>query len=111
MVNTKVKKQKPVTRQAVENALAKCNDPELGIDIVSLGLIYDIAVPGKKVVITMTLTTPGCPLVPYFRQTIVDKVQQATGVADVEIILTFDPPWSPAKMSPAAKAQLTMVRG
>ncbi len=98
------------TKQLVEVGLSKCIDPELGIDIVSLGLIYDIALADKKATITMTLTTPGCPLVPYFRQQIVDQVKKASGVEEVEIVITFDPPWTTDKISTAAKAQLTMLR-
>lgn len=99
------------TRQTVEVGLSKCIDPELGIDIVSLGLIYDIAITSSKATITMTLTTPGCPLVPYFRQQIVDQVKKSSDVDDVEIIITFDPPWTTDKISASAKAQLTMLRG
>jgi len=99
------------TRQMVEEGLSKCIDPELGIDIVSLGLIYDIALTASKATITMTLTTPGCPLVPYFRQQIVDQVKKSSGVAEVEIVITFDPPWTTDKISASAKAQLTMLRG
>lgn len=97
-------------KQVVEDALRGCLDPELGIDIVSLGLIYDIAIRPKQVVITMTLTTPGCPLVPYFRQDIIERVRRTTGIKDVDIVLSFDPPWSPDRMSKDATAQLTMLR-
>lgn len=95
----------------VEEGLSKCIDPELGIDIVSLGLIYDIALTPTTATITMTLTTPGCPLVPYFRQQIVDQVKKSSGVPEVEIVITFDPPWTTDKISASAKAQLTMLRG
>lgn len=101
----------PAQKAQILEALKTCLDPELGIDIVTLGLIYDISITATKVVITMTLTTPGCPLVPYFRQQIVDQVQGATGIVDVDINLSFDPPWSPEMMSPQAKTQLTMLRG
>ncbi len=94
----------------VRDILKTCNDPELGIDVVSLGLIYGITATAEQVSITMTLTTPGCPLVPYFRDEIVRKVKQVTGVAEVVIDLSFDPPWSPDRMDPLAKAQLTMMR-
>lgn len=99
------------SKQSVAAGLAKCIDPELGIDIVSLGLIYDIAITDLKATITMTLTTPGCPLVPYFRQQIIEQVKKASGVDEVEIIITFDPPWTTDKISAGAKAQLTMLRG
>lgn len=99
------------TRQQVEAALSKCIDPELGIDIVSLGLIYGIKIEPARITIIMTLTTPGCPLVPYFKQQVVDYVSTATKISEVKIELTFDPPWSPEKISASAKAQLTMLRG
>ena len=95
----------------VLKALGTCLDPELGIDIVSLGLIYKVLVEDSDVKITMTLTTPGCPLVPYFHDDIVDKVKKATGANKVSIDLSFDPPWDPSKMSELARQQLTMMRG
>ncbi len=99
------------TAEDVMNVLKTCDDPELGIDIVSLGLVYDVHVGPKAIGLTMTLTTPGCPLVPYFREEVVSKVKTATGVDEVTIDLTFDPPWDPSKMSDAARQQLTMLRG
>jgi metal-sulfur cluster biosynthetic enzyme len=102
----------PAPKEAdVSEALRGCIDPELGIDIVSLGLIYGISIAPERVTITMTLTTPSCPLVPYFRQQIIDRVQQKTGITDVQIDITFDPPWSVEKISAEAKKQLTMLRG
>lgn len=98
------------TQASVDQALRQCIDPELGIDIVNLGLIYHVEITGPKVAVTMTLTTPGCPLVPYFHQQIVSKVKEIAGAEDVEIVLTFDPPWSPDKMSADGKRQLTMLR-
>lgn len=99
------------TKATVEAALKTCIDPELGIDIVLLGLIYDIAITGEAVTITMTLTTPGCPLAPYFRQKIESAVRELAGANTVTIDLTFDPPWSPDRLSAEAKRQLTMLRG
>lgn len=100
-----------ISRRDVLQALRACHDPELGLDIVSLGLIYDVRVEPTAVHVLMTLTTPGCPLVPYFRQDIEAKVRQISQIDRVEITLTFDPPWNPAMMSPAARQQLTLLRG
>lgn len=91
-------------------ALKGCRDPELGINIVDLGLIYEVAVKDTSVDITMTLTTPGCPLQPYFQQDIEKRVKDATGLSTVNLQLTFDPPWTPAKMTEAGRQQLTLVR-
>lgn len=101
----------PFTHADIDAALRQCIDPELGIDIVSLGLIYNVEWTEDSVTITMTLTTPGCPLVPYFKQRILDQVRSATGTEQVNIVLTFDPPWSPERMTPEGKKQLTMLRG
>lgn len=95
----------------VRAALRQVNDPELGLDIVSLGLIYDVTVGPKEITILMTLTTPGCPLVPYFQRDIEERVKEVSGVDKVTINITFDPPWNPDKMSADAKTQLSMLRG
>lgn len=99
-----------VSREEILQALKTCHDPELGIDIVSLGLIYGITIQPQQITVTMTLTTPGCPLVPYFHEEIVKKVRAVSGVTTVSIDLTFDPPWDPSKMSELARQQLTMIR-
>lgn len=81
-------------------------DPELGISIVDLGLIYGVKTKGKKVTVNMTLTTIGCPLFSLISEPIISAVKELPGVTDVEINLTFDPPWNPEKMSEDAKIQL-----
>ncbi|TXH08291.1 MAG: DUF59 domain-containing protein [Candidatus Moraniibacteriota bacterium] len=82
-------------------------DPELGISIVELGLIYGITVDAEgKCGITMTLTTMGCPLFGQIQKEIEDRVMEVDGVEDVETVLTFDPPWTIALMTPEAKIQL-----
>lgn len=101
----------PVTTEEVMKALSACNDPELGIDVVSLGLIYKVAIEPKLVTITMTLTTPGCPLVPYFHEQLVQAVQPVVGSAEVKLELTFDPPWHPGLMATTARQQLAILRG
>lgn len=82
-------------------------DPELGISIVELGLIYGIAVDTEgKCTITMTLTTMGCPLFGQIQKEMEDRVMELETINDVEIVLTFDPPWTIACMTPEAKIQL-----
>lgn len=98
-------------REDIYDALGRIPDPELGIDIVSLGLIYEVTVEAKRVRILMTLTTPGCPLLPYFHEQLETAVRAASGIETVDIDLTFDPPWHPDKMKPDAKKQLTILRG
>ncbi|MBI2984559.1 MAG: metal-sulfur cluster assembly factor [Candidatus Kerfeldbacteria bacterium] len=96
--------------QKIYQALKTCRDPELGIDVVSLGLIYGLEITPQKIIVIMTLTTPGCPLVPYFRHQLMAAVQRASGIEHVDIMLTFDPPWHPERMSTAARQQLSMLR-
>lgn len=82
-------------------------DPELGVSIVALGLIYSVTISKEGVCkITMTLTTIGCPLFAQIQKEIEERVMKIEGIEDVDIELTFDPPWSPEKMTPNAKAQL-----
>lgn len=81
-------------------------DPELGISIVDLGLIYGVEIKGTKVRVNMTLTTIGCPLFSLISEPIISNVKELSGVKDVEVNLTFDPPWSPERMSEDAKIQL-----
>ena len=95
------------TKKQINNVLYGVMDPELNISIVDLGLIYGIKINKKKVVITMTLTTMGCPLISMIEKDIKDKIG-SLGVkeSDITIDLTFDPPWSMEKMSEKAKAML-----
>ncbi len=87
-------------------------DPELNINIVDLGLIYDVAITGEsgKVEITMTLTTPGCPLSMVFEEWIPEAVKKIEGVKEVSINLVWEPPWDPDKMSEEMKESLGIIR-
>ena len=85
--------------------LREVMDPELGVNIVDLGLIYGVEVKGKKVKIKMTFTTPACPLLNFLVQNVEAKAKEA-GAEDVQVELVWDPPWSPEKMSPEAKKKL-----
>lgn len=97
------------TDSQIFEKLRTCIDPELGINIVDLGLIYAIDVEGTSVKVIMTLTTPGCPLDAYFVRDITSKVKTIEGVKDVVVELTFEPPWSPQKMSQESKDLLGFV--
>lgn len=92
------------TEAAVRAVLEKCIDPELGIDIVRLGLVYGVTVSPHAVAVTMTLTTPGCPLAPYFKERIRELITESFPAVTTEVAITFDPPWSPAKMSGDVRA-------
>ncbi|HEY7706003.1 MAG TPA: metal-sulfur cluster assembly factor [Gaiellaceae bacterium] len=91
------------TRDDVVEALRQVEDPELGMDIVDLGLMYDVEVDGPKVKVIYTLTSMGCPVGPMIDEQINEVTRQVPGVEEVETELTWDPPWSPEKMSDDAK--------
>lgn len=96
-----------VTEADVIEILKTCDDPELGVNVVDLGLIYKVSINEKNDVhVLMTLTTPGCPLLDYFVDTTGSKIRGMLGVHDARIEITFDPPWDKSKMSEEAKAQL-----
>lgn len=88
---------------AVRSALSTVEDPELGLDIVSLGLVYAVERAGDHVRVVHTLTSIGCPLGPVIERDIDEAVAGVDGVDSVEVELVFDPPWSPEKMSDDAK--------
>lgn len=101
-----------ITKEGVLEELKKVIDPELNINIVDLGLIYDVAIDPKegKVVITMTLTTPGCPLSMVFEEWVPAAVKNIEEVKDVKINLVWEPPWDPDKMTDEAKEQMGFLR-
>jgi metal-sulfur cluster biosynthetic enzyme len=89
----------------VKDALRLVIDPELGYNIVDLGLIYDVEVPnGHDARITMTTTTRGCPATDYLQTGARDAAFTVEGVGSAQVTLTYDPPWTPKMMSPEAKA-------
>jgi metal-sulfur cluster biosynthetic enzyme len=91
------------TRDDVMEVLRQVEDPELGMDIVDLGLVYDAEVESSTAKVTYSLTSMGCPAGPLIAQDIDSAVRQVEGIEDVELELTFDPPWTPDKMSEDAK--------
>jgi metal-sulfur cluster biosynthetic enzyme len=90
----------------VMEALREVIDPELGLDFVELGLIYDVAVDGGDVHVTYTLTSPGCPIGPQVAEQIDEFVSELGGVEQVQSTMTFTPPWTPELMSEDAKFAL-----
>jgi metal-sulfur cluster biosynthetic enzyme len=90
----------------VEEALTNVIDPELGLDFVELGLVYEIAVEGGEVFITFTLTSPGCPIGPQVTEQMEEFVSELDGVSRVYPKMVFTPPWTPEMMSEEAKFAL-----
>lgn len=91
-------------RNYVLDALHEVIDPELGYNIVDLGLVYSLEVDDGMVAITMTMTTPGCPAQDYILSGVYERSRSLPGVTNVDIDLVWEPRWSPKKMSPVAKA-------
>jgi metal-sulfur cluster biosynthetic enzyme len=91
------------TKDDVVEALRQVEDPELGMDIVELGLFYDADVEGANVHVKHTLTSMGCPVGPMIQEDIHRVVAELPGVENVEVELTWDPPWTPELMSDDAK--------
>lgn len=87
-----------VTPEQVTDALRSVFDPELQMSVVELGLVYGIAVRGGEVTISMTLTTPGCPLHEAMTEWVEAAVRQVPGVERVVVGITFDPPWTPDRI-------------
>ena len=92
-----------MTRDDVIEALRSVEDPELGMDIVELGLLYDAEVHGPRVKVLYSLTSMGCPAGPLIQQNIEEVVRALPEVEEVETELTWDPRWTPDKMSDDAK--------
>src|SRR5438093_12693850 len=92
------------TREEVVEALRQVEDPELGMDIVDLGLLYDVEVEGPKVKVIHSLTSMGCPAGPMIQEDIEATVRgMFPDIEELEIELTWDPPWTPDLMSEDAK--------
>lgn len=96
----------PVTVDRVKMALRKVKDPELNLNVVDLGLIYDIAVDGDRVSIDMSLTSPGCPSGPEIMGDVERMVKGIEGVADVAVNLVWSPMWSPDRIEPRVRAYM-----
>ena len=91
------------TKDEVIEAMRTVEDPELGMDIVDLGLLYDVEVEGPKVKVIHSLTSMGCPAGPMIQEDIQNVASSLEGVEEVEVELTWEPPWTPDRMSDDAK--------
>lgn len=91
--------------------MRKCYDPEIPVNVVDLGLIYDCTITesgkqGQKVSVQMTLTAPGCGMGPVLAHDVKTRIEEIDGVAEADIDVVFDPPWGPNMMTEAARLQL-----
>ncbi len=94
------------TEDSIREALREVYDPELGINLVDLGLIYEISVENGVADITHTLTSPGCPMGPEIVTNVRRAVSQFDDIEDVQVHIVFSPPWHPSMMSDDAKDEL-----
>jgi metal-sulfur cluster biosynthetic enzyme len=95
------------TESDIREALRQVLDPEVGINIVDLGLIYRIEIEGTRARIVMTMTSPACPLVDYLKELVTSAISEhVPGVTDVQIVIEWEPPWDPEMMSDEARRQL-----
>lgn len=93
----------------IKDKLKEVLDPELGVNIVDLGLIYKVSFKDGEAKILMTLTAPGCPLAAVIDQEVREKIKEIKGVKKVRLEITFEPLWTPDKMSAEVKAKLGYV--
>jgi metal-sulfur cluster biosynthetic enzyme len=87
-----------ITREQVMQALGDVFDPELGMSVVDLGLIYGVQIDAGRVKVTMTLTAQGCPLHESMAEWVRQAVGKVPGVEGVEVVITFEPPWRPDRI-------------
>ena len=95
--------------EAVIGALKEIYDPEIPVNIYELGLVYNVEISDGHVVVTMTLTTPHCPVAESMPAEVEIRVGAVPGVGSAEVNLVWDPPWDPGKMSDEAKLELGML--
>jgi FeS assembly SUF system protein len=95
-----------VTEEKVWEVLKNCYDPEIPVNIVDLGLVYDVKIEDDVVKVKMTLTAPGCPMHSMIAQDVRNKLLGIEGVKDAVVQVVWDPPWNPDMMSEEAKAKL-----
>ena len=96
----------PPSADQVKLALRKVKDPELNLNIVDLGLVYDVMVDGADVTVDMTLTSPGCPAGPQIMTDVERALKALPGVAGVNVNLVWDPFWTPDKIEPRVRAYM-----
>jgi metal-sulfur cluster biosynthetic enzyme len=98
-----------VTREQVSDALRDCYDPEIPINLVDLGLIYDIAIDDDHVNVVMTLTARGCPAHTFISDNVRQRVSKIAGVKSANVQVVWDPPWDVSRVSEEGKKRLGLM--
>jgi metal-sulfur cluster biosynthetic enzyme len=102
---------RPLAEDLVYEALRKCHDPEIPVNIVDLGLIYDVRINGDRVEVKMTLTTQGCGMGGYITNEAEEQLRALPGVHEAKVEVVWDPPWHPSMISPAGRQRLGLPEG
>ena len=97
-----------VTNEQVYDVLRNCYDPEIPVNLVDLGLIYDVKVDDDTVNVVMTLTARGCPAHSFISEQVREQVAKIDGVKSANVLVVWDPPWNISRLSDAAKLQLVL---
>lgn len=97
-----------ITEELIYEALRECYDPEIPVNIVDLGLIYDVKIIDDWVGVKMTLTSPGCGMSGIISQNVRERVKKVPGVKEADVRIVWQPEWSPALMAPEARKKLGM---
>jgi len=95
-----------VSIEEIQEALRDVFDPEIPVNVLDLGLVYDIQLNGNQVYIQMTLTAPGCGMGPYIAQNAEWRIAEIEGIDEVEVDMVFDPPWTPEMITEDGKKLL-----
>ena len=98
--------RREVKEDDVIAALKQCYDPEIPVNVYDLGLVYEISIKNGDVTVIMTLTSPFCPVTDYMVEDIKGKIKELSSADNVDLQITFDPPWDKNRMTEEAKAQL-----
>jgi metal-sulfur cluster biosynthetic enzyme len=98
-----------VSKEQVYEALQECYDPEIPVNIVDLGLVYDVEIQANKVAVKMTLTAPGCGMGTMIAADAKEKIMALDGVEDATVDLVWEPPWNPSMIAEEAKQRLGIV--
>ena len=98
-----------ITKEQVYEALHECYDPEIPVNIVDLGLVYDVEVTDDKVAVKMTLTAPGCGMGGMIAADAKEKIMALEGVSDATVDLVWEPAWNPSMIAEEAKQRLGLV--
>lgn len=98
-----------VNEQEIREELKQVSDPEIGMDIENLGLVYEVKIDGDRVYIKMTMTAPTCPVTPWILSEAQRVVENLEGVEAADVELVWEPPWNPDMMTDEAKEALNMM--